>query len=260
MAGIGNKPVILLSDGASNSCVVGTDEAEKYAENYGSPDEILTVHDVWSNDSYQADGRQGCYQTGTDCKYCDAANNNWNSRENNTCADDSADIKITEMLTDISEEMVEVFEIEDLIEAFESIEEQIEMQAQAWVVTDPMGENIGYIPDNNIFTSFNEETNTLMWNIKAGEEPAVSSDGDENALAGAEFTLTTADNTSWKMTAVSDENGVVSFTEIPSGHIYELKETSAPQGYIGDDEVHTLVVSYGEVTVDGMTAEDDGSI
>ncbi|MBQ7049224.1 MAG: VWA domain-containing protein, partial [Firmicutes bacterium] len=44
-------------------------------------------------------------------------------------------------------------------------------------------------------------------------------------LPGAAFTLTSVEDASVNWTAVSDENGVVSFAGIPSGHAYTLSET-----------------------------------
>ncbi|MDY2679104.1 MAG: Cna B-type domain-containing protein, partial [Lentihominibacter sp.] len=69
------------------------------------------------------------------------------------------------------------------------------------------------------------------------------------ALAGATFKLTTDDKADWIMTATSDENGIVSFEGIPSGHEYTLEETSAPDKYTKTDAKYTFTVSYGEVTV-----------
>ena len=71
------------------------------------------------------------------------------------------------------------------------------------------------------------------------------------ALAGATFKLTTKDKADWSMTATSDEDGIVSFANIPSGHVYTLVETSAPDKdkYTSTDVEYTVTVSYGKVTV-----------
>lgn len=52
-------------------------------------------------------------------------------------------------------------------------------------------------------------------------------------------------------TASSDSNGTVSFKNVPSGHIYKLKETVAPTNYELSNIEHTVNVSYGKVTLDG---------
>ncbi len=70
-------------------------------------------------------------------------------------------------------------------------------------------------------------------------------------LAGAEFTLTlNEEGKTWERTATSDENGMVTFTRIPSGHEYTLTEESAPDGYEAIEPL-TVKVSYGEVKVEG---------
>lgn len=82
---------------------------------------------------------------------------------------------------------------------------------------------------------------------------------DENnqPLAGATFTLTATDNSDWRMTAASDANGVVTFTSVPSGHTYTLKETSAPADYTVSDTAYTLTVAYGKVA---GTIGTDGAV
>lgn len=47
---------------------------------------------------------------------------------------------------------------------------------------------------------------------------------------------------------VSDQNGTVTFNNIPSGHSYILTETEAPTDHILSTQKHSVVVSYGEVT------------
>lgn len=57
------------------------------------------------------------------------------------------------------------------------------------------------------------------------------------------------------VTAVSNADGIVSFTEIPSGHAYTLEETT-PQGYQPAVE-HEVMVSYGETYMDGVAVDGD---
>lgn len=88
-------------------------------------------------------------------------------------------------------------------------------------------------------------------------------------LAGAVFTLThdtsscnicrgDGKNTVERVgtyTATSDETGNVKFTGIPSGHIYTLKETKAPDGYLMDDSItYTVQIAYDQVTVTGKNS------
>ena len=65
------------------------------------------------------------------------------------------------------------------------------------------------------------------------------------------------------MTAISDENGMVRFTRIPSGHHYVLTETEAPEGYIKTDNAYKVEIAYDALTVtvtdaagNVLTAED----
>ena len=98
-----------------------------------------------------------------------------------------------------------------------------------------------------------------------------------NPLKGAEFTLThdteqcshcRGDGSPVSVvskTAVSDENGLVSFTKIPSGHIYLLKETVTPPGYMVSLDTYTVTVAYDEITVtvthaDGTKGEWKGAV
>ena len=86
-------------------------------------------------------------------------------------------------------------------------------------------------------------------------------DSNGKALAGAEFTLQhdvencsqcRGDGTAVTVehrTATSDESGAVSFTNIPSGHIYTLTETKVPDGYSSDGSKYQVMVAYDNVTV-----------
>ena len=64
-------------------------------------------------------------------------------------------------------------------------------------------------------------------------------------------------------TAVSVVNttgteATVTFTDIPSGHIYKLTETTAPAGYSADTNVYKVTVAYDQVTTDPVIT--DGKI
>lgn len=93
--------------------------------------------------------------------------------------------------------------------------------------------------------------------------------GNELApLSGAEFTLTHNTNlcpichgdstpTSLAtMTATSAENGTVSFTSVPSGHIYTLDETGVPTGFLPSDSNFTVTAAYDKITVTETDADD----
>lgn len=65
-----------------------------------------------------------------------------------------------------------------------------------------------------------------------------------NSLAGAAFTLYNQESEA-VATAISDEFGVVSFTEIPAGD-YTALETASPVGYLIYDQEITINITYNE--------------
>ena len=96
-------------------------------------------------------------------------------------------------------------------------------------------------------------------------------DSRDVALPGAVFTLEhdtsqcsicRGDGTAVSissMTATSNETGIVSFTNIPSGHIYTLTETGVPEGYYSNGRTYSVQVAYDEVAVtvsNGGTSEE----
>jgi len=91
-------------------------------------------------------------------------------------------------------------------------------------------------------------------------------DPSGRAVVGAEFTLThdtavcsvcrgngTTVAGVETMVATSDANGLVSFTRIPSGHIYKLEETKVPEGYASNGYSYSLKVAYDQLV---MTVKD----
>ena len=65
------------------------------------------------------------------------------------------------------------------------------------------------------------------------------------------------------MESTSGKDGTVSFTNIPSGHIYTLKETKVPAGYAANPNPYSVKVAYNEVTVTdsgGNVLNQDGTI
>ena len=99
-----------------------------------------------------------------------------------------------------------------------------------------------------------------------GELTFLKQDNRGNALAGAEFTLTHSANCKKcrgdgvnqvsvaPRMAVSGENGEVNFSDIPSGHSYDLSETKVPDGYSKTGEHYVVTVAYDEVTVQVLGA------
>lgn len=83
----------------------------------------------------------------------------------------------------------------------------------------------------------------------------------QHPLQGAEFTLShdtrqcsicRGDHTSvtiQDMTAVSQEDGNVTFANIPSGHRYTLTETKVPDGYSPSSNAYQVKVAYDELQV-----------
>ena len=228
---------------------------------------------------------------------------------------------------------------DDIFEGLENIAEIIVNQAQAWILTDPMGEYIDFgdnteIPrvtekgeEGDYTVAFNTSTNTLVWNLRndtsrtgpvdgwytykltysvtldtlksgfskenqyatngntvltymltedgelqpqlyktelsvpmvkgfAGDLIFTKKGSDGKILEGAQFTLTCQDNGNWNREATSNESGKISFENIPSGHVYTLTETEAPEGYVEVTPID-VAVSYGEVTAEGIT---DGTL
>ena len=65
------------------------------------------------------------------------------------------------------------------------------------------------------------------------------------------------------MVQESNADGTVSFTNIPSGHVYTLKETKVPAGYAANPNPYSVTVAYNEVTVTdsgGNVLNQDGTI
>ncbi|MDD6319567.1 MAG: SpaA isopeptide-forming pilin-related protein, partial [Oscillospiraceae bacterium] len=95
-------------------------------------------------------------------------------------------------------------------------------------------------------------------------------DSNGDALAGAEFTLRHDDKNCSacrgnggivdvpEKKATSDENGKVTFQNIPSGHKYVLEETKVPAGYSPTGNTYLVTVAYDALNVT-VTAHDGSS-
>ena len=79
---------------------------------------------------------------------------------------------------------------------------------------------------------------------------------DGKALEKASFKLTTTDDPSWIMTAESDADGTVTFSNVPSGHAYTLTETDAPEGYVTSDATVQVPVKWGEVNYENFEKDE----
>ena len=104
----------------------------------------------------------------------------------------------------------------------------------------------------------------------------LKTDRDGKPLPGAEFTLAhdktrcqicRGDRTSVAIgdfVARSDEDGMVIFSGIPSGHQYRLTETGVPTGYLDPEDTYAVTVAYDVITVtvthpDGTSENWDGT-
>lgn len=94
--------------------------------------------------------------------------------------------------------------------------------------------------------------------LNTGSLSFTKTDGAGNGLAGAVFKLKlvegsgTAYSTVKQMYAISDDEGQVSFEDVPYG-VYELTEVIAPEGYVRSDETYneTYYVSIGSAVAEG---------
>lgn len=98
----------------------------------------------------------------------------------------------------------------------------------------------------------------------------IDDSGNNISVSGAEFTLShsTSCVTCLKMdqfddkvsisdmVSVSDADGVVKFTKIPSGHEYKLKETNAPIGHIASGDVYNVTINNGVVKINNSSADN----
>lgn len=130
-------------------------------------------------------------------------------------------------------------------------------------------------------TSTNEET-TVSENKKLYfEKPAVEGYYEEfsffkqsqlgDPVQGAVFTMTHDDNAcsvchgnGKPVTSVStlgpftsEEDGSVFFNRIPSGHIYILKETVIPDGYIESEKIYKVTVALDDLSIRVYESEED---
>ena len=116
------------------------------------------------------------------------------------------------------------------------------------------------IKDENVTVDADSHNQTIELKLENRSEKGniefKKTDGAGNGLAGAVFKLKlveksgTAYSTVKQMYAISDDQGWVSFKDVPYG-VYELTEVIAPEGYERGDEKY--YVNIGGATADGIT-------
>lgn len=117
------------------------------------------------------------------------------------------------------------------------------------------------IKDQNVVVDAKNHNKTIELKLENRSEKRniefTKTDGAGKGLAGAVFKLKlveksgTAYSTVKQMYAISDDQGRVSFEDVPYG-VYELTEVIAPEGYVRSNE-KTYYVSIGGATADGIT-------
>lgn len=59
------------------------------------------------------------------------------------------------------------------------------------------------------------------------------------------------------LTYTSEADGKVEFTKIPSGHIYTLEETAAPEGFVDDGKIFKVTIAMDELSIIRYNTEED---
>lgn len=88
----------------------------------------------------------------------------------------------------------------------------------------------------------------------SGAEFMLSHDIKCNVCHGDSTAVTISD-----MKATSNEDGKVTFSNIPSGHTYTLTETKVPAGYSESGDTYSVVIAYDMVTVTVTNANGESS-
>lgn len=118
------------------------------------------------------------------------------------------------------------------------------------------------IKDENVTVDADSHNRTIELKLENRSEKRniefTKTDGAGNGLAGAVFKLKlvegsgTAYSTVKQMYAISDDEGRVSFDDVPYG-VYELTEVIAPEGYVRSNE--TYYVSIGGAVAEGKNID-----
>ena len=85
-------------------------------------------------------------------------------------------------------------------------------------------------------------------------------DDDGVALPGATFKLLKSDGTTVLATRTSGEDGKVSFSAVPSGTYYLMRETASPAGYITDNTVYKVVIVGSQPYIYAPAFNEDGTV
>ncbi|MBC1374199.1 Cys-Gln thioester bond-forming surface protein [Listeria sp. FSL L7-1699] len=83
---------------------------------------------------------------------------------------------------------------------------------------------------------------TTNWSGIVGSVKLIKTDDDKNVLKGAIFGLYDSSNKLLQK-ATTNEKGEISFTKIPFGSGYYVKEISPPHGYVGSSQKHQVSIT-----------------
>ena len=117
--------------------------------------------------------------------------------------------------------------------------------------------------EGNVITEYADVATLVVHNSSAsGDISFTKVDENGNPLPGAEFalyTLYSANNTAMEE-ATSDANGQVTFSDVPYGVYYLMKETQAPSGYLPDDTKYKVVLSGDGVRIYAPLLDENGNV
>lgn len=96
-----------------------------------------------------------------------------------------------------------------------------------------------------------DRAGTIRLHIKKRDSATRGEPQNGATLEGATFNVSSTSTASWSATGTTDENGVVSFDDVPLGTIV-VTETEAPTGYKLDSKPHTYTVLPDQLTETGV--------
>ena len=182
---IANKNIILLSDGKPTYGVSGNERnstsktviCDNSTDNNTIGDGSSTTHTIHTQVEEQVNRiiHNGITPyavfVGSDTINCGERDCSLNTQWGTRCSKWLADIGFTTFSAQ---------ESGDLEEIFENISHLIQIQARAWILTDPMGDNIDFIQFNratNMEDEFLEENGVVSWYLRKAE-PVKTVDGN----------------------------------------------------------------------------------
>ena len=182
---IANKNIILLSDGKPTYGVSGNERnstsktviCDNSTDNNTIGDGSSTTHTIHTQVEEQVNRiiHNGITPyavfVGSDTINCGERDCSLNTQWGTSCSKWLADIGFTTFSAK---------ESGDLEEIFENISHLIQIQARAWILTDPMGDNIDFIQFNratNMEDEFLEENGVVSWYLRKAE-PVKTVDGN----------------------------------------------------------------------------------